>query len=325
LICTYDLLGQTASPPNYNVVVTNPDGKSGMRANYFILSSPAPTISSSTPNSGLQAATVPITNLAGNYFQPGATAVYSQGAYFIPLTGINVVSATRITGTLVIPSSAPIGAYNVTVTNTDGKTVTRASRFTVNSNAPTVASITNTTGYRGRTVIERITGTNFVSGATSKFNRTGSADIPASTCTFVSSTQLICTYDLLGQTASPPNYNVVVTNPDGKSGMRANYFILSSPAPTISSVTPNTAARGTSVSITNLVGNYFQPGATVQLRNSTTVISTGSSVNVVTPTQITCMFTIPSSGVRTGTNAYYIRVINTDAVTGNSGNIFSIT
>ncbi len=515
LICTYNLLGQNVSPPNYNVVVTNPDGKSGMRANYFILSSPNPTISSSTPNSGQQAVTVPITNLAGTYFQPGATAVYSQGAYSIPLNGINVVSATSITGALTIPSSAPSGAYNVTVTNTDGKTGTRASTFTVTSNAPTVTSITNTTGYRGRTAIERITGTNFVSGATSKLNRTGSADIPADTCTFSSATQLICIYNLLGQTASPPNYNVVVTNTDGKSGMRANYFILSSPAPTISSstpatgaqaatvpitnlagnyfqpgatvvysqgvysipltginvvsatsitgtlvipslapagaynitvtntdgkygtrtsgftvtsnaptvtsiapntyvrgwtvsitnlagsrfqngatvklvnatagpditatgvvvnplgtqitcnfdltgataarrsvtvinpdgkigtlangftvtgsaptissVTPNTAARGTSVSITNLAGNYFQPGATVQLRNATAVISTGTSVNVATPTQITCQFTIPSSGVRTGTNMYYIRVTNTDLVAGNSGNIFSIT
>jgi len=321
LICTYNLLGKNVSPPNYNVVVTNPDGKSGMRANYFILSSPNPTISSSTPATGAQATTVSITNLAGTYFQPSATAVYRQGAYSIPLTGINVVSATSITGTLVIPSSAPSGAYNVTVTNTDGKTGTRASTFTVTSNAPTVTSITNTTGYRGRTVIERITGTNFVSSATSKLNRTGSADIPADTCTFSSATQLICTYNLLGQTASPPNYNVVVTNPDGKSGMRANYFILSSPNPTISGSTPATGAQATTVSITNLAGNYFQPGATaVYSQGAYSIPLTG--INVVSATSITGTLVIPSLAPA---GAYNITVTNTDGKIGTRTSGFTVT
>ena len=420
LICTYNLLGQTASPPNYNVVVTNPDGKSGMRANYFILSSPAPTISSSTPATGAQAATVPITNLAGNYFQPGATVVYSQGVYSIPLTGINVVSATSITGTLVIPSLAPAGAYNITVTNTDGKIGTRTSGFTVTSNAPTVTSITPNTYVRGWTVsITNLAGTKFQPGAIVKLvNSTAGPDITATNVVInPGGTSLTCTFDLTSAPAA--RRSVTVTNPDGKIGTLANGFTItgnaptltarnptagnrgwpvniitltgtgfqpgagvrlqrsgysdvvatgvnvvsptsinagtfdllgvmagawtirvinadggssgtqaftvSSPTPTISSVTPNTAARGTTVSITNLAGNYFQPGATVQLRNTTTVISTGTSVNVALPNQITCQFAIPSSGVRTGTNAYYIRVINTDAVTGNSGSIFSIT
>ena len=321
LICTYNLLGQNASPPNYNVVVTNPDGRSGMRANYFILSSTAPTISSSTPNSGLQAATVPITNLAGTYFQPGAIVVYSQGATSIPLTGVNVISRTQITGTLAIPSNAPTGLYNVTVTNTDGKTVTRASTFTVNSNAPTVSSITNTTGYRGWPVIERITGTNFVSGATSKLNMTGSADIPASTCTFVSTTQLICTYDLLGQIASPPTYNVVVTNPDGKSGMRAAYFTLSSPSPTITSSTPASGVAGTTVSITNLLGNYFQPGATVTYWRGSTSSIPLNSLAVPLRTQITGSLAIP---VAAPLGAYNITVLNPDGQTVTRTSAFTV-
>ena len=100
---------------------------------------------------------------------------------------------------------------------------------------------------------------------------------------------------------------------------------MTSNAPTVSSITPNTAARGATVSITNLAGTNFQPGASVELRNATTVISTGAVVNVAAPNQITCQFTIPSSGVRTGANAYFIRVTNTDTRFGNSGNIFSIT
>ena len=320
LICTYDLLGQGASPANYNVSVTNPDGRTGMRANYFILSSPAPTITSSAPAAGLQAATVPITNIQGTYFQPDATVVYSQGTTSIPLTSVNVISRTQIAGTLLSPSNAPTGAYSVTVTNTDGKTITRASTFTVNSNAPTVTSINATTGYRGWPVTEIITGTNFVSGATSKLTRAGSADIPASMCTFVSSTQLICTYDLLGQGASPANYNVSVTNPDGKSGMRANYFILSSPAPTISSSTPATGVMGNSVIITNLAGTYFQPGAAVVYSQGTTSIPL-TSVNVISRTQITGTLLIPSNAP---TGAYSVTVTNTDGKTITRASTFTV-
>jgi hypothetical protein len=321
LNCTFNLFGYPNSTTNgYNISVINPSGKKGWLANYFTLASPAPTISSSTPNTGLQATTVSITNLAGTYFQPSATAVYSQGAYSIPLTGINVVSATRFTGTLVIPSSAPSGVYNVTVTNTDGKTGTRASTFTVTSNAPTVTSITNTTGYRGWPVIERITGTKFVSGATSKLNRTGSADIPADTCTFISATQLICTYNLLGQIASPPNYNVVVTNPDGKSGMRSNYFILSSTNPTISSSTPASGVAGTTVSITNLLGNYFQPGATVTYWRGTSSIPL-NSLAVPLRTQITGSLAIP---VAAPLGAYNITVLNTDGKTVTRTSAFTV-
>ena len=103
---------------------------------------------------------------------------YDQGATSIPLTGVTVVSATQITGTLVIPDFAPTGSYSVTVTNADGGTVTRASTFTVNSNTPTVSSIAPTSGNRGWPVsITNLKGTNFQPGATVNLNRAGYADI----------------------------------------------------------------------------------------------------------------------------------------------------
>jgi hypothetical protein len=321
IICTFDLLAKTASPPNYNVVVTNPEGKSGMRANYFVLSSTAPTITSSTPATGAQAATVSITYLRGTYFQPGATVTYSQGVTSLPLTGVTVVSSTNITGTLAIPSNAPTGAYNVTVTNTDGKTVTRTSTFTVTSNAPTVAAITNATGYRGWPVIESITGTNFQDGATAKFNRSdGAPELSATSCTFASSTRINCTFNINAGTVSPPTYNIVVTNPDGKQGMRANVFTLSSAAPTITTSTPNSGLQAATVPITNLVGTNFQPGAVVVYRQGTTDINL-ASVNVVSRTQIIGTLVIPS-GAPTG--SYWVNITNPDAKTGGTAARFTV-
>jgi predicted SnoaL-like aldol condensation-catalyzing enzyme len=189
--------------------------------------------------------------------------VYSNGTTTIPLTGLTVTNPSSISGTLTIPAGATVGYYNITVTNPDAKTVTRASRFRVLDNAPTVSRITNRTGYSGWMVIENITGTNFVSGSTAGFVNGISTINPAS-CTYVSSTRLFCTYDLTGIEASATNgYRVLVSNPDGKTATLANYFTVSNPTPVISASTPSTGVQGDLVTITSLSGTYFQPGATV--------------------------------------------------------------
>jgi hypothetical protein len=232
-----------------------------------------------------------------------------------------VVSRTQITGTLVIPSNAPAGSYGVNITNTDNHTGYTAARFTVTSNAPTVTGLSNRTGYCGWPVIENITGTNFATGATARFNGTGLAPIAATSCTRVSATSMFCTFDLLGRDASATNgYNIVMTNPDGKQGMRASYFTLSSPAPTFSSSTPSSGVRGSTVAITNLAGNYFQPGATVTYWRGSTLLPLGS-VAVPVRTRITGGLPIDGSAPP---GAYNITVTNTDGKTVTRSSAFTI-
>jgi hypothetical protein len=319
LICTYDLLSKAASPPNYNVVVTNPDGRSGMRANYFTLSSPTPTISTSTPATGAQGATVTIINLAGNYFQSGALVDYYMGGTRINLTGVNVVSPTQITGTLTIPLTAPAGSYGVSVKNTDGITGVRTGRFTVISTTPTITARSPTAGNRGWPVSMTITGTNFVSGSTVKLNRTGYPDIFGTSVVVVSPTQITCTFDLLN--AQVGSWNLAVTIPDGRGAVRAAYFTVNSPTPTISTSTPATGVRDTSVSITNLAGTGFQPGALVDYYLSGTRINL-TGVNVVSSTQITGTLNIPPSAPA---GSYGVSVKNTDGITGVRTGRFAIT
>lgn len=203
ITCTFDLTGAPAA--RRNVTVTNPDGKAGTLANGFTVTSNAPTITSSTPATGSQAATVVITRLLGSNFQPGTTATYWQGGTSIPLQVITVVSSTNITGTLPIPSGAPVGSYNVTVTNPDGKSVTRAATFTVTSNAPTVTSIMPNTYVRGWTVsITNLVGTRFQNGATVKLvNATAGPDITAANVVVNPlGTMITCTFDLTGAPAA---------------------------------------------------------------------------------------------------------------------------
>jgi hypothetical protein len=306
-------------------------GRTGSRVNYFTLSSPAPTISSSTPATGRQGETVSITNLRGTYFQPGAVVTYWYGDPTAPSTSLTlapvaVPSRTMITGTLAVPADAPAGYYNVTVLNTDGKSYTRRNAFRVLSTFPTVTGLSNRTGYRGWPAIERITGTNFVDGATARFEGSGLATISADSCTYVSATQLVCTFDLVGRSASPANgYNITVVNPDGKTGWRATYFTLSSPVPYISSSTPSSGIAGNAVPITNLRGNYFQPGAVVTYWRGPpsaplTTISLGS-VAVPARTQITGTLNIPA-GASIG--YYNITVLNTDGQSYTRRNAFRV-
>lgn len=326
--CTFTLPTSPLAPPSqrYNLVVTNPDGKKGMRRNYPYVYSAAPSISSSTPSSGLQGATVAITYLRGNYFQPGATAVYHLGSTVIPLTGVTVHNATRISGTLAIPADAPPGYYNITVTNVDGRNYTRGTRFRVLSSAPTVTGLSNRTGYRGWPVIERITGTNFVDGATARFETPGLATISADSCTYVSATQLVCSFSLLGYPASTTNqYNITVINPDARTGSRANYFTLSSPAPTIGSSTPATGRQGETVAITNLRGNYFQPDAVATYWQGDPAAPALSiplaPFAVPSRTQITGSLVIPADAPA---GYYNVTVLNTDGQSYTRRNAFRV-
>ena len=223
------------------------------------------------------------------------------------------------------------GLYSVGLTVSNGtgtNTLTRANYITVTvpaAPAPTVTGRSNATLNRGWLGYERITGTNFVSGATSVLNTTAGNSIASTTCVFTSSTSLFCSYNLLGATVSP-SYRVAVINPDGQSGlMTGNLVSVTSPAPTVTSITPTSGSRGTTVVITNIAGTGFQPGVT-QVRFSR---DTGTqnqilltNINVESSTKISGTLVIPGGQSR---NPYYVRVTNSDGQTGiSSTQIFTV-
>jgi hypothetical protein len=243
----------------------------------------------------------------------------------ISATSVNVVSPTQITCSINL-AGAQAGQWNVVVTNPDSQSGTGTNLFTVNSPAPTVTGITPATGNRGWPVsITNLAGTGFQPGAATALTRTGQSDITGTSVTVVSPTQITCTYNLLGVyvgtgTTGTSTWNVRVTNSDSQSGSRTNGFTVSSPRPALTSCTPNSGARGTTVSITNLAGTGFQPGATVTFTRSPTTI-TMTSVNVISSTQIAGTIVIPS-GATTG--AYTVTVTNTDGRT-RTASLFTVT
>lgn len=106
-------------PGQVQVRVATGTGESNALA--FEVAAPAgPSISSVTPSSGPQGATVRISELAGDGFSPGASVFLESGGSTIQATDVNVVSTDRITCVFNL-GSCGTGRYDVVVRDASGK------------------------------------------------------------------------------------------------------------------------------------------------------------------------------------------------------------
>ncbi len=145
----------------------------------------------------------------------------------------------------------------------------------VSGPAPTVTSVSPSSGTTAGGTSVTITGTNFVSGATVTF---GSA--AATNVVVVNSTSITAT----SPAGSSGAVTLTVTNPGALSGSLANGFTYVVP-PAVSSLSPNNgpAAGGTAVTIT---GTNFASGATVKFGSTAAtnvVVVNGTTITATTP------------------------------------------
>jgi hypothetical protein len=304
ITCSFNLTG--AATGSWNIVVTNPDYQSGSLANGFTVNPPnSPAITAILPTSSLQVTPVSIT-IAGSGFQHGANVTLVMTGNPVQIgSSVVVVSPNLITCQFNLVGDTP-GFWDVVVTNTDGQSGSLPGGFFVKSPLPTVTAITNITQVRGWTIIERVSGTNFLSGAVIRLvNSSAGPDIVATKVDVVSATQITCIFDLTGATAA--KRNVTVTNLYSDPGILVNGFTVTGAAPALSVRAPTSANRGWPVGVT-LTGTGFQPGATVKITRAgySDIMATG--VTVVSPTQITC--TVNLLGITSGT--WNIVVTNAD-------------
>jgi hypothetical protein len=236
------------------VSVTTPGGTGTLAGFIFI---PAPTIASFTPTTAGGGATVTIT---GTNFT-GATGVSFGGT---AASSFNIVSATSITA--VVAS----GASGIVSVTTLGGTGTRAGFSFIP--APTITSFTPTTAASGATVT--ITGTNFTGASAVSFGGTAAASF-----TVVASTSITASI------ATGTSGIISVTTPGGTGTLPGFSF---TPAPTITSFSPTTAASGSTVTIT---GTNFTGATAVSFGGAL-----ASSFSVVSSTSITAFVATGSTG-----------------------------
>ena len=163
-----------ATVGTYAVTATNPTPGGGTSAGAtFTVTTPAPTIASFTPTSGLADGTVTVT-VTGTYFT-GATAVTLNG---VAITGFTVVNATTITFT--VPAGATSGPIAVTTPTGTG---TSTGSFAV---TPAITALSpNAQVAGGPALTLTITGTNFTAASTVSFNSVSYTPTSATATTIV--------------------------------------------------------------------------------------------------------------------------------------------
>jgi IPT/TIG domain/Papain family cysteine protease len=186
------------------------------------LSPDAPTITSLSTTSGAVGTTIHIYGKNFGTLRRNARVSFN---------GVNAVSPTFTDGdiTAKVPTGATTGS--LTVYDWDGA-VSNAVTFTVPGtvSGPQVTSISPSSVAEGTTTvsIDNLAGANFVNGATVRLEGNG-LTINATSVSWVSSTQITCTFDLTGATVGA--YDVVVKNPDSKEGRLTGGFNVTTANP----------------------------------------------------------------------------------------------
>jgi len=268
----------------------------------FTVTAP-PSLISISPASAAQGANVPVT-LTGTNFAPNSTVNMSDSG--VTVSGVKVVSATQITATFGITANATLGADTVTVTSSG--VTTNGVAFTVTA-APTLTSISPTTGVQGTNVPVTLTGTNFAGTATVNVSGSG---VTVSNVQVVSATQITANFGIAAN-AVVGGDTVTVTS----SGVTTNGVTFTvTAAPTLTSISPASGAQGANVPVT-LTGTNFAANSTVNVSGSGVTVS---NVQVVSATQITATFGIAANATLGG---YTVSV--TSSGMNSNGAMFTVT
>ncbi len=214
-----------------------------------------PVLTSISPSSGVQGATVPVT-LTGSAL--ARTSVINAGADIN--CAITAATRTSVSANCAIAASAATGARDVTVTTPGG--TSNAVTFTVNVAPPNLTLISPTSGIQGRNVTVTLTGTGLSGTSLVTVSGTGvSCTINGTpTATSVSASCAIAA------TAATGARTVTVTTPVGVSnGLSFTVNLPPPPAPNPALNCPNTCIGGSSTSWGAVSGNVTK---TFTLSNS---------------------------------------------------------
>jgi hypothetical protein len=256
-----------------NIDVTNPSpgGGTATLINGLMVGNPAPTVSAVAPASGSRGQSLTV-NVTGTGFFSGATTV-SFGPN-IDVTSISVLSPIQLVANIKVTSGAATGARSVQVTNPapGGGTVGLTGGFTATNPAPTIVGIAPTTAVRGGAVSVTVTGTQFIDGVTSLGL---GPDLTLTSFSVRNSTELQANISA-GSSANAGVRDVSVINsgPGGGTATLSGGFMVSNPAPTIVSISPTNAGRGSLINVV-ITGTQFI--------NGVTTVGFGPDISVANP------------------------------------------
>jgi hypothetical protein len=293
------------SPAAYSVQVSNPPASGNLSATLagaFTVSAPQPTITNLSPDSktyGVSASSQ-ITVFGSNFIVgaqvtigslSGTTVAGSSATATVPFVH---ASAGQIKFWWPNTSLAP-GLYAIQVTNpasAGAESGTLAAAFTVVPPQPTVTSASPTPLAYAVDVSRSVTvfGTNFINGATISVGSLSGATVAGSIATatvpyvYVSSSQLKFWWPNTALT--PGSYAITVSNPAAAGGLSetlAGGFVVTAPAPSVTSVTPTPVDFGSTSRSILVSGANFVVGGTITVGSLSGTTVTGSVATATVP------------------------------------------
>jgi len=293
-------IAPTANTTARSVTVTNPGGGSAMKADLFLITD-APAPAALAPDEVGQNAVDRMATLTGQYFQDGATVLFSGTG--VTVTDVLFNSSSELELTIATDPDATVGLRDLTVINPDGGQLTLANGLTVNP-APAPTQLDPATGNLGDTGLTPVlSGNYFQSGAAIEISGSG---VTVQGVSFQGATALVPTIDVTGGAARGWR-DILVTNPDGGRGTLASGFKVTSD-PRISSVDPDNKDAGSNNVLVHVYGSNFESGAALEVRFSGTGINV-LETNFAASNHVTALIDIDGSAPGTARD---VTVINPD-------------
>ncbi|MCX4905253.1 IPT/TIG domain-containing protein [Streptomyces sp. NBC_00878] len=246
-----------------NVTVTTTQGTSTQTATFAYVTTPAPSLSSLSPNQGPVSGGTTVTLTGTNL--SGATAVRFDG---VAATSFTVNSATQITA--VAPAHAA-GAAAVTVTTPGGTSNTdNPQAYFYYAASPSLAAVAPASGTTAGGTTVTLTGADLLGATAVRFD-----GVAATSFTVNSATQITA--------VTPPHAAgaaaVTVTTPGGTSNTTGYVYLA---PPTLISLVPDQGPTypGTVITLT---------GTNLTVTTEVRFDATPVSFTVISPTQITAV------------------------------------
>jgi uncharacterized protein (TIGR03437 family) len=249
------LSGTPSSPGTFSFTVQVSDSVSAKASKAFVLTIVGPATNSvtvGTSPSGLQVMVDGVTLTAPQSFQ------WSSGTNHT----IGVTSPQSNSGTQYVFNSWSDGGAQTHTIVAPSAAATYTASFMVSSPTPTITSLNPSSATAGGpTFTLTINGTGFITGATAQLNGT------VLSTTFLNSNQLTAIVPS-SAIATPRSGLIQVINPGGTASNAFVFTINASIAPSITSLSPNSAGVGGAAFTLTVNGSGFLSGSTVQWNGS---------------------------------------------------------
>ena len=282
------------------------------------------SLSSATPNSGMQGATLPTVAIVGTNTHFTASSVISFGAN-ITVGSVTYTDATHVTANnVVIAAGAAAGFRSVSVT-TGGETAT-GNIFTVTAAPVPVLSATpatltfnaqvNTSNPANQNVSITNTGSGTLTWSATKTQSWLTINPASGTAP----STITVSANIAGLSVGQYTDTISITSNGGNSSVAVTLNVTALPPATLTSATPNSGQQGQTLTTVAIVGTntHFTASSIVSFGGADISVS---SITFVSATQITANTVAISASATTGPR-------NVSVTTGSetaTGQIFTVT